>query len=353
MSKENIPSISSGATRWRVFVTWAQTVMGIAFMGALIAVALHLVGFHWGVGFAVLGITAVLPIVSFFFSAGIIRHLTRCAPPDPQDPDHMRVVRIVDALYPKTGLPKKPEVLISPIPIPNAFATGRSPRNAFIAVTEGLFFADLTDAELEAVLAHELAHVKNRDTAITAMLSVMGSIFSLLLAAGLPWVFKPAFVSKSDAPLLNKLSRKVEQKKRFLVPTGGFLGFVLMLVLFYIVSIFTKMITLFVSRTRESAADAYSALWTQNPCALSTALQKIIVSELLNGSNIRMMLLTRGLAPILLVNTFADNGTDDEPVSFKERLRRWWRGLGQNHPPVAVRMRQLEKMSGGTCPRIF
>ncbi|MGH9550424.1 MAG: M48 family metalloprotease, partial [Terriglobales bacterium] len=215
MSNMNQPGFSSGSVARRVLYTWAQTLGGIAFLGALIAGTLHLLGFHFGFGFAVVGIFALIPLFSFWFSAPLIKKLTRCAPPDPEDPDHMRLVRIVDNLYPKTGLPVKPPVYVSPMPIANAFATGRSPRNAFIACTEGLFYADLTDDELEAVLAHELAHVKNRDTAIASLVSAMGSLFSLLLASGLPWLFRSAFVSKSDAPLLNKLTRKVNtQKKR-------------------------------------------------------------------------------------------------------------------------------------------
>jgi len=353
MSKNTQPDFNSGATTLRLMLTWAQTVFGMIVMGALLAGAVHLLGFHFGFGVALLSITAVLPLLSWYFSAPLIKRLTRCTPPDPDDPDHVRLVRVVDNLFPKTGLSVKPPVFVSPMPIANAFATGRSPKHAFIACTEGLFYAGLTDEELEAVIAHELAHVKNRDTAITSLVAAMGSLFSLLLAAGLPGLFRANFIAKSKAPLLNKLTRKVAQKRRFFVPTGGFLGFVVMLVLFYIVSIFTKLLTLFVGRSRESSADAYAALWTKNPCALSGALQKLVLFEEINGGNMSLMVLTRGLTPLFIVNTFGEDGLELNPRrSILFRLRQWWQRLGQNHPPVSNRLQVLDKLSGGSCPRI-
>ncbi|HEY9773690.1 MAG TPA: M48 family metalloprotease [Planktothrix sp.] len=355
MSKNTGPVFDQRAISLRLTATWLQTAFGIGLMGALVALALHVCGVHWGFGVAILSLFAILPIVSWWFSAPLIKRLTRCAPPDPTDPEHMRLVRVVDKLYPKTGLSVKPPVYVSPMPIANAFATGRSPKNAFIAATEGLFMVNMTDDELEAVVAHELAHVANRDTAITSMVAAMGSLFSLLLAAGLPWLFKEQFVSRSNAPLLNKLTRKVQRKQRFLVPAGGFFGFILMLVLFYIISIFTKFITLFVGRTRESAADAYAALWTKNPCALSTALQKLVLFEQQNGGNMRMMVLTRGLEPLLIVNAFGEDDFSPEKhdgSTTGSKMRRWWNRLGQNHPPVAERLVTLDKLSGGSCQRV-
>ena len=146
----------------------------------------------------------------------------------------MRLVRLVDELYPLTGLKKKPEVLVSPIPLPNAFATGRNPENAFIAATAGLFSCNLTDAEIKAVLAHELAHVKSHDVAITSLTSVLSSLFAILLSTGYPRFFQSVFVS-NDSNLLDKLSDKVKNKKKgFVAPVAGLAGFLLTLVLFWI-----------------------------------------------------------------------------------------------------------------------
>lgn len=354
MSNTPRPGFNPDAVHAHVFWTWVQTFLGIATLGALTAVAFHFLGFAWSFGVIVLSVTTILPLFSWYFSAPLIKKLTRCSTPDMEDPEHARVVRIVDRLFPKTGLSVKPEVLIAPLPIANAFATGRSPNNALIAVTEGLFFLDLTDEELEAILAHELAHVKNRDIAITSITAVLGSLFGILLAGGLPRYFNSAFVQKSDSPLLNKLTRKVrDQKKQLFIPAGGFIGFIAMLVIFYFVSIFTKLISLFISRSRESAADAYAAQWTQDPCALSTALQKLILFEHRNGGNVKLMVITRGLTPILLVNHLTEGPDEEKPRSISERISRWWKRLGENHPPVMERIATLDKMSGGKCERLF
>lgn len=356
MSNQEKPGFDAGAIRAHVIRTWAQTLLGIGSLSLLIVAALFLLGFHWSVPVIFLLVMAAIPVISWYFSAPLIKKLTRCQEPDPNDPDHARLIRIVDKLFPKTGLPVKPPVYVSPMPVANAFATGRSPSTAFIAATEGLFFLDLTDEELEAVVAHELAHVANYDTAITSLTATMSSFFSILLAGGLPWLFKSAFVSKSNAPLLNKLTKKVGQKKRFLEPTGGFFGFILTLAIFYLVNFFAKLIALFVSRARESSADAYSAKWTGNPCALSTALQKLVLFENLNGGNVGLGIILRGLTPVLMVNHFSEEGFGEEPdqdTSLVKRLRRWWRRLGENHPPVMERIRALEKMGANKCPRLF
>jgi Zn-dependent protease with chaperone function len=264
------------------------------------------------------------------------------------------LIAVVQRIFPRTGLTVMPQVYVSPIPIANAFATGRNHSRAMIAVTEGLFFAELNDAELEAIIAHELAHVRSYDSAITSMLSAMGSLFSIVLATGLPFLFASSFVSKTEAPLLNRLARRVGEKKKFFVPTGGIIGLIIMLVLFYFISIFTKLLCMFVSRARESSADAHAALWTENPCALSTALQKLVIFENKNGGNMNMMVLTRGLTPLFIVNPFTDEEIDGNAAGLTrmQRLRLWWQRLGQNHPPVLERMRILDQMSGGTCQRL-
>src|SRR5207237_2494036 len=115
----------------RLVFTGAQTLLGFALMGGLTAWALMFFGLHWSWGVAVLSFWAIIPVVSWWHSATMVMKLTGCKPADPMNPDHARLIAIVDRLYPKTGLPVKPPVYISPIKLPNAFATGRSPRHAF------------------------------------------------------------------------------------------------------------------------------------------------------------------------------------------------------------------------------
>ncbi|MBZ0187232.1 MAG: M48 family metalloprotease, partial [Candidatus Obscuribacterales bacterium] len=174
-------AVSSHLTR-----TWIETIAGIALLAALSAAGVYMLGIHWSFTVLVLFVWVAFPIWGWYKSADMVKKLMHCQEPDPHDPRHQRLVAIVDQIFPKTGLPVKPSVYVSPLPLPNAFATGRNPHNAFVCATEGLLFVNLTDRELEAILAHELAHVKSRDVTITSMTAVLGSLFSLILAQGIP-----------------------------------------------------------------------------------------------------------------------------------------------------------------------
>lgn len=340
---------------WRLVWTWLQTLAGIALMGGLVTAALLYFGLQLTWGALFLSLWIIIPLLGWYFSGHLVKRLTGCRAPNPHNPEHQRLVRIVDKLFPKTGLAVKPPVYVSPIKLPNAFATGRTPGHAFIAATEGLLQVGLTDDELEAVIAHELAHVRNYDVALNSMLAALGSLFSIILASGLPRIFNPAFISTSRAPLLDDLSEKVRNhKKRFFLPDGGVIGFITMLILFYIVSTLTKFISLFVARVRESAADAHACYWTGNPCALSMALQKILLHVKKHAADIRHGIITRGLAPLLFVSPLEDDELDLEAAGgMVGGLRRWWRGLGENHPPIRQRLDVLDKMSGRACPRVI
>ncbi len=114
-----------------------------------------------------------------------------------------------------------------------------------------------------------------------------------------------------------------------------------MLGLFYFISIFTKLLSTFVSRARESSADAHAALWTQKPCALSHSVaeardlrkQERRQHEY-DGADARLD------GRCLSVNPFTDGELDETAgLTAWQRLRRWWQMAGQNHPPVAERLR--------------
>lgn len=335
--------------------TWCQTVSGIALMGALLTAAFYFVGLHWSFAAIFLMIWTAIPVVGWYHSSNIVKALTGCKPPNPRNPNHQRVVRIVHELWTKTGLPVEPPVLISPLPIANAFATGRNPENSFIAVTEGLFAVGLTDGELKGVLAHELAHVKCHDVAINSLLAVINSLFGILLAAGLPTLFSPSVISSGE-PLMDKLSDKVRRhKKRFYLPVGGLFGFIVTLALFYCINYFTKFVSLFVSRARESAADVQAIAWTKEPCELHSALQRIYHHILTHPTDLRSGILTRGLVGVLFLSPFEDPERDKaDGDGFLAKLRKRWRYLGENHPPVPDRLDLLDELKGGkACPRFI
>lgn len=350
MKNNNFPNVDQKAIDSQLRANWFRTILGLVSLAALGAATFALLGLNITIASVILGLfTVVLPLFSWYNSAKLVKRLMKCEAPNSLNPDHRRLVRLVKEIYPKTGLSKMPDVMVSPVPMPNAFATGRSPSNSFIACTEGLFAVDLSDEELKAVLAHELAHVKSRDVAITSLTATMGSLFAILLAGGMPWIFSAAFVSNKDGLLVDKLSDKVKKgKKNFAAPAVGFAGFFCTLLVFAVVSFFTKFVTFFVSRSRESAADALAAQWTGNPCALATALQKINDWVNRNRLLLQLKIMMGGLAPMLFFGLHEDEDHDPKTVSGK--IGRWWREIGENHPPIPTRIKELEAMAGASCP---
>ncbi len=167
--------------------------------------------------------------------------------------DNPRLYRIVENLAITEGLPM-PKVYIMDDPAPNAFATGRNPKNASVCATTGLLDI-MTDSELEGVMAHELGHVKNYDIRVSmvafALVSLVGLIADLLL-----W---GSFASSDDDDDSG----------------GGQLFIFLRLAAVFIAPIVALLIQLAISRRREYLADATGALTTRYPEGLASALEKI------------------------------------------------------------------------------
>jgi len=166
-----------------------------------------------------------------------------------------RVYQIVERLCGKTGLPM-PKIYVIPTQSPNAFATGRNPQHASVAVTAGILDL-LTDDELEGVLAHELGHVRNRDILISSIAATFaGAVTLLARMAGYAAMFG-GYGGDRD---------------RERGGGGGALGALLMMILAPIAAL---LIQLAVSRSREYQADATGAHFTGNPDALASALGKM------------------------------------------------------------------------------
>jgi heat shock protein HtpX len=194
---------------------------------------------------------AVLNFVSYFFSDKIALAMYR-AQPISRD-DLPRVYNIVERLSQKVGLPM-PKVYVIPTDSPNAFATGRNPNHASVAVTHGILGL-LNDEELEGVLAHELGHVRNRDILISSVAAtIAGAITYLAHIARWGMIFGGYGGDRDDRR------------------GGGGLAALLML---FLAPIAATLIQLAVSRSREYAADDTGAHWTGNPYALASALGKI------------------------------------------------------------------------------
>src|SRR5262245_59070847 len=192
-----------------------------------------------------LGIAAVTKFVAYFFSDKIAlatyraQQVTREQLP--------RVYDVVERMTQRIGLPM-PKIYVIPTDSPNAFATGRNPAHASVAVTEGILKL-LNDEELEGVLAHELGHVNNRDILISSVAAT--------IAGAITWLrYGAMFGGMGD-----------REDRR-----GGGLGALLMLIL---APIAATLIQLAVSRSREYQADATGAHFTGNPYALASALAKL------------------------------------------------------------------------------
>jgi heat shock protein HtpX len=195
-----------------------------------------------------LAFAAVLNFVSYFFSDKIALATYRAKPISREDLP--RVYNIVERLAQKVSLPM-PKVYVIPTDSPNAFATGRNPNHASVAVTQGILGL-LNDEELEGVLAHELGHVNNRDILISSVAATIAGAITMLASMGR---FAMIFGGGGG------------RDRR-----GGGLAGLFMLI---VAPIAASLIQLAVSRSREYQADATGAHFTGNPYALASALQKL------------------------------------------------------------------------------
>jgi heat shock protein HtpX len=192
-------------------------------------------------GFLIAGVTN---FVSYFFSDKIALAMYRAQPVTREELP--RIYSVVEQLTQKANLPM-PKLFVIPTDSPNAFATGRNPNHASVAVTQGILNL-LDDEELEGVLAHELGHVRNRDILTSSIAATLAGAITMLARMGF-W-----FGFGGD-------SRDRDR--------GGGL-FMLLLA-----PLAATLIQLWVSRTREYEADATGAHITHNPYALARALQKL------------------------------------------------------------------------------
>lgn len=237
-----------------------------------------------------LGIAAVTNFVAYFYSDKIAL-ATYHAQPVSRD-DLPRVYSVVERLTQKIGIPM-PKIYVIPTDSPNAFATGRNPSHASVAVTQGILNL-LSDEELEGVLAHELGHVNNRDILISSIAATIAGAVTFLSRFG--------FFFGGD---------RNERE-------GGGMGGLLMLIL---APIAAMLIQLAVSRSREYQADATGAHFTGNPYALASALSK------LDAYSKRVpMMGTPSTAHLFIIQPFLG-------MNFG--------GLFSTHPPIAKRIERL------------
>jgi heat shock protein HtpX len=266
-------------------------------LGYLISLALNNSGYFW----PILIFAVVYAAISYFASAQIA--LAMAGAHEVQKRDAPELYRIVENLAITAGLPV-PKVYIIDDPSPNAFATGRDPQHAVVAVTSGLL-QTLEKPELQGVIAHELSHVGNYDirfmALVVALVAIVAVISDLFLRFG--------FWMRNDR-------ERGEANGLFMIL--GIVGAIL-------APIVAVMMQLAISRRREYLADASGALLTRYPEGLASALQKIDAAP-------------RGLAR-------ANSATAPLYIANPLKGRGEWLGrLFSTHPPIADRVAKLREM---------
>jgi heat shock protein HtpX len=236
---------------------------------------------------------AVMNFVSYFYSDKIALAMYRAQPVTREQLP--RAYAAVERLTQKMGIPM-PKIYVIPTDSPNAFATGRNPQHASVAVTHGILGL-LNDEELEGVLAHELGHVNNRDILISSVTATLAGAITMISRFG--FFFGGGSRDRRG---------------------GGLTGLFMLIV----APIAAALIQLAVSRSREYQADATGAHITGNPYALASALQKI-------DAYARRMPLqaTPSTAHLFIIQPFLGVNAG------------MFAGLFSTHPPIAKRIERL------------
>ena len=276
----------------------------IAMSGLLLVIGLALGGITLMLVFLVIAL--VINVVMYWKSDKLALASTRAHPVmENEDPELYSIVAEQASM---AGLPM-PKVYQIESDSPNAFATGRNPQHAAVAVTTGIRRI-LSREELGGVLAHEMAHVGNRDTLIMSVVATMAMAIMIL-----------ATIAKWGAIMGMMFGGR---------DRGGGMGNVIgTLLIAMIAGLAATMIRAAISRTREFQADATGAKTSGNPYALASALEKLET-----GSRARPMKVAEGASHLFIVNPLnKDTGSKQTQFAIS--------GLFSTHPPIAERVRRL------------
>jgi heat shock protein HtpX len=299
-----------------------RTFLLLLFFVALIAAAA--LAFNFLLGFGAIGVAiAILFAIgmawgSYFYSDRVALAASRAKPAD--GPEYQRYHNLVEGLCIAAGLPK-PRLYVVDDPAPNAFATGRNPKHAALAVTTGLLEM-MNRVELEGVIAHELSHVKNYDILVTTVAVTAVGAIALLSDLGLRFMW---FGGGSD--------------RRDRADSGG-LGIILVILAFalLILAPFIALLMQFaVSRRRELLADASGVQLTRYPPGLVAALEK------LKNDKAVVHHATRATAQMWIESPL-ERGKGEGDGDGQGKKGSWLNRAFDTHPPLDERIRILKEM---------
>jgi heat shock protein HtpX len=277
-----------------------KTVFLLVALSSLLIGIGYLVAGPIGAVFALI-ISFVMNIGSYWFSDKLALKMTGAREVSPQEEPQLHA--IVDSVVAQAGMPK-PRVHIIPNDSPNAFATGRNEKHAAIAVTTGIMRI-LDERELQAVIGHELGHIKNSDILVNAVVATVASAITFI-ATMLQWSLIFGGFGGRDR-------------------NGGIFGILAILATIILAPIAASIIRLAISRQRELGADATGAKVTGMPLQLASALQK-----LQDYSRVKPMQVNPAVSHLFIVNPLGK-------INFGS--------LFSTHPPTELRIQRLNEIA--------
>lgn len=275
-----------------------------SFIG-FITLATYLICYALGFDFSAVGIALILSgllsFISFYYSDRIILSISGAVPANKRD--HFDFYTVVENLSRSAGIPM-PKLFVIEDSAPNAFASGRDPKHAVICTTTGLL-AKLNRTELEGVVAHEMSHIKNYDTRLMSIVTILVGLVTLL----------------ADVLLRTRIRGKSDRE-------GGNVGAILFiagLIMALLSPIIAKLIQLAISRRREFLADSSGVAITKYPEGLASALEKLSKDkEPLEAAN-------KATFHLYIVN----------PLKKNQGTVSWFANLFNTHPPIEERIKAL------------
>lgn len=288
-------------------------------MVAAVAIALGVL-FRAGTWFVPVAIVIAVAMAwgSYFSSDRIALAASRARPADPTE--YARYHNLVEGLCIASGLPK-PRLYIVDDPAPNAFATGRNPKHAAVAVTTGLL-ADMNRVELEGVLAHELSHIKNYDILVTTVAVTAVGAVALMADLGLRFMWWGGRAGRRDN---NDAGG------------AGAIIAIIALALLVLAPFVARLMQFAMSRNREFLADASGVSLTRYPPGLISALEK------LRSDQAVVHHATRATAQMWIESPLdRDQAPPDE--DHPKKRGSWLNRAFDTHPPLEDRIARLKEM---------